>query len=294
MIRTVFSSNGARGLLGSAALGLVACGSGKGELDGAGADGVVITDARMISNVYTWGCQEGDLGRLYQGVYGQTMSLEYAPDSLRSLSLPAPGECAFGLDMFPVDAGPSGEEIPGLSGSPRWITASDDGAFTQTGAGFYFDDVFPNSRTCLEVEGVIGSGAELEAAGPLTGGGSPPASAVPDVDFAGLTLDAVTGAQTLDWGAEIDISWADHEWDNVWVQIRREREGTAWESVTCNATGRSALNIGDQVWSLLNEDVPVEQNNLYVTFENSSVEEMSDGTTLQAVTRSVAVALVND
>jgi hypothetical protein len=48
------------------------------------------------------------------------------------------------------------------------------------------------------------------------------------------------------------------------------------------------------VWSLLNQDVPVEQNNLYVTFENSSVAEMSDGTTLQSVTRSVAVALVND
>ena len=276
------------------ALLTMGCGSGKGELDGAGADEVMITDARMISNVYTWGCQEGDLGRLYQGVFGQTMSLEYAPDSLRSLELPKPGECTFGLDMFPSDAGPAGTAIPGLSGSPRWVTDSDAGSLTETGAGFYFDDVFPNSRTCLEVEGVIGGGAALEAAGPLTGGTSPAASAVPDVDFIGLTLDSATGAQTLDWGAELDIRWDGHEWDQVWVQIRREREGVAWESVTCNATGRSELSIGADVWGLLNEDVPVEQNNLYVAFENSSVSEMADGTSLQSVTRAVAVAVVND
>lgn len=298
MISTVFSHQAPRLLASWAALslglGAIGCGSGKGELDGDGDGGAVITDARMISNVFTWGCQEGDSGPTYQGVYGQTMSLEYAPGSLRSLALPAPGECTFGLDMFPTDAGPAGAALPGVSGGPRWVTDSDEGVMNLTGAGFYFDDVFPNSRTCLQVEGVIGSGAELQDAGPLTGGTSPPASAAPDVEFIGLRIDSDTGAQVLDWGADIDLRWDDHAWDNVWVQIRREREGTAWESVTCNATGRSTFAVGEQVWGLLNQDLPVEQNNLYVTFENSAQSEMDDGTTLQSVTRSVAVALVGD
>lgn len=272
----------------------IACASGKGELEGEGEGGSVVTDARLLADLYTWQCQEGDFGRQYQGVFGQIVSLEYAPDSLRSLDLPGVGDCVAGLDMFPIDAGPNGAEIPGLSGVPRWETPNNDGALELAGLGFYRDDVYPGARTCLDVEELLGSGTTLAEAGPLTGATSPAAVAVPDVDYDGLTVDPVTGVQSLEWGASIDITWGAHEWEEVWVQIRRERGGEAVESVTCNASGRDGFGIDDAVWSQLTEALAVEQNNLYVAFQSSDVEELDDGTSIQSTARAMAVALVND
>jgi hypothetical protein len=294
----MFATSPARGCLAvsmALTLALSGCASGKGELEGEGGEGgSVVTDARLLADLYTWQCQEGDFGRQYQGVFGQVVSLEYAPDSLRSLDLPGVGDCVAGLDMFPIDAGADGIEIPGLTGAPRWQTPSNEGVLDEVGLGFYRDDVYPGARTCLDVEELLGSGTTLADAGPLTGAGSPKAKPVPDIDYSGLTVDEVTGAQTLDWGAAIDIAWDEHEWEQVWVQIRRERNGEAYESVTCNATGRDGFAIGDEVWGLMTEDLAVEQNNLYVAFQSSKVDELDDGTSIQSTARAMAVALVND
>ena len=43
--------------------------------------------------------------------------------------------------------------------------------------------------------------------------------------------------RALRWNWFNPASWEAHDWDQVWIQVRREREGVAWESVTCNATG---------------------------------------------------------
>ena len=64
--------------------------------------------------------------------------------------------------------------------------------------------------------------------------------------------------------------------------------------MTCNATGRDGFSIGDEVWSLMTEDLVVEQNNLYVAFQSSKVDELDDGTSIQSTARAMAVALVND
>jgi hypothetical protein len=52
--------------------------------------------------------------------------------------------------------------------------------------------------------------------------------------------------------------------------------------------------IGDEVWGLMTEDLAVEQNNLYVAFQSSKVDELDDGTSIQSTARAMAVALVND
>jgi len=278
-------------------LALSACASGKGELEGddvGGDGGVVITDARLISDVLTWTCQEGDGGALYQGVFGQVVTLEHAPDSLRSLELPDKGDCTYGLDMFPANAGALATDIADLTGNPTWETDSVSGTLSHQGAGYYRDDVFPSARTCQEVSEVAGGGIRLTNAGGFTGAASPEPEEVPEVAFDGLSEDPTTGAEYLAWGTELVTSWGEHDWEEVWVQIRREREGEAWESVTCNATGMDSLTLDDQVWDLMDESLEVDQNNVYVAFQSSNKKTMDDRSTIQATTRTLAVAVVND
>src|SRR5262245_57327781 len=84
------------------------------------------SDARLISNLYTWPCDadDGSGEMLYAGVYGHTVSLEYAPGALRDLDLPDPGECAYGLDLFPAAAGSGGADIAGVGAvAPSWEMA---------------------------------------------------------------------------------------------------------------------------------------------------------------------------
>jgi len=90
------------------------------------------------------------------------------------------------------------------------------------------------------------------------------------------------------------VSWGDHGWDEVWVQIAREREGVAWESATCNGSGATELSLKDEAWGLLDPELDVEQNSLYVGFQRSDTFIADDGSAVQTVTRAVAVALVQD
>jgi len=89
-------------------------------------------------------------------------------------------------------------------------------------------------------------------------------------------------------------SWEENDWDEVWVQIRREREGEAWESVTCNATGDSSFSLNEEIWGLLDESLNVERNNLYVSFQRSAEQELDSGDVGLGLTRAMAVAVVQD
>jgi hypothetical protein len=272
-------------------LGLcVGCNIGKGGVDGDGSG--PDKDARMISDVFTWDCVDQVTGELYQGAFGQTVTLEYAPDSLQSLTLPGPGGCSAATTMFPVDAGSGGAEIPDLDDEPEWETDADEGTLRYGTPGFWRDDVFPDVRTCQRITDVLGGGTRLINAGDLTGITTPAPATIPVVEFSGMSADPTTGVESIVWGDAVEASWDDHDWDEVWIQIRREREGDVWESVTCNATGQDSFTMDDDIWGLMDENLQVEQNQLYVAFQRGDTQETGDELKVEAFTRALAIAIV--
>ena len=274
-------------------LGLVAgCGSGKGSLGDE--DSENDRDARLITDLYTWECEDSVSGSVYQGVFAETVTLEYAPNALAKLTPPSSGGCSANLDMFPSGAGEGAADIPGLDDQVRWETDLATGELEALGTGFYKDDVFSNVHSCQEVDSLLGSGTTLVEAGDLTGIQTPAPVPVPDVSFDGLTFHEETGGSTIEWGDEITASWEAHEWDSVWVQIRREREGEAWEAITCDASAGNSFTLDSAVWDLLDPELEVERNNLYVAFQRSAAAEGEGGLKATTMIRSVAVAVVQD
>ena len=251
-------------------------------------------DSRFISDVYTWECQGYDTGgttlTTWQGTFGQHMYLQYAPDALGSLSAPSAGSCSKGLDMFPGGSGSGGKDISGLSGNPRWSTDDSSGEMEHKGDGYWVDEVSGNVHSCAEVEDVLGSGASLTDAGDLSGSSTPAPGAVPEVEF-----EHPDGNEaTIEWAEEVEASWGDHGWDQVWVQIRREREGDAWESVTCNVSDADSYTLSADMWALFDESINIETNNLYIAFQNSDEQTTSSGLKVEVVTRAIAVAVVQE
>src|SRR5688572_3554801 len=123
--------------------------------DGRRGDELEAADARLITDIYTWPCDavDGAGERLYAGVYGHLVSLEYAPGALRDLELPAPGECAYGLDLFPVSAGSGGADIGGLGAdTPTWEMAHDSDLLDRLSPGFWYDDILGTTHSCSDVE----------------------------------------------------------------------------------------------------------------------------------------------
>ncbi len=284
---SALSSLPALALLG-AGIALSGCGKDSKGGEGSGPE----RDARFVSDVYTWECSAYDTGGnaddVWQGAFAQAMYLQYAPDALESLAPPAAGSCSYGIDMFPT--GTTGGA--GLSGvtAPRWTTTSDSGEMEEAGEGFWMDDVTGNVHSCSEVEDVLGSGATLSQSGVLDGIVTPQPAEVPNVSF-----DHPDGNDdTIDWGEEVTVSWDEGSWDQTWVQIRREREGEAWETVTCNVTGETSWTMSEDMWSLLDANLNIETNNLYIAFENTSEETTSDGLKVDVMTRSISVAIVQE
>ena len=280
-------------LLCFCASGLVACGSGKSDSDNDDSDGGgPISDARLITDVFTWDCEDRETGEVYQGAFGQAVTLEHAPSSLQTLR-PPPGGCAANTNMFPTNAGDNGVEIP-LVDEPEWETDVDEGVLRYVAPGFYRDEVFPDVRTCKRITEILSGGTRLLEAGTLSGIATPDPASVPLVEFSGLSADAETGAETIGWGDAVTASWDAHDWDQVWVQVRREREGEAWESVTCDASDGDAFTMSEDVWGLMDENLQVEQNQLYVAFQRTDSAATSDGLIVETVTRAMAVAIVQE
>ena len=271
---------------------LGACGGGKGGVGGIGSGPE--KDARLVTDVYSWECNGGADGGTYQGVFQQVNSLEFAPDALRVVPLPSPGGCTAGLNMFPENAGEGGTAVPGVSGDIEWENDADDGYFVEMAAGFYQDDVFPDTRTCTDINDVLLGGTRLVNAGSLEGVSTPSPQDIPAVEFSGLSVDPDTNVELIQFGDEITASWDDHDWDRVWVQVRRELDGTTWESVTCNATGLDSFTLDDAVWTQLDPNIDVDQNQLYVGFEAVGEEETVDGYKVETAIRAMALAVVQD
>jgi|GEM_PF-1201782 len=285
-----FARHASRLFAGISALSLVACASGtvEGDKDATGGGSLTgaIVDARLIADVYTWTCVDPSDGWEYQGAFGQEATLEYAPGGVEALELPAVGDCQAGLDMFPNDAGPAALDIPGMSGDPVWESEVDDGSMQKLNVGFYYDDAYPDVRTCYSTDEIMAGGITLVEAGPLTGAATPAPNAAPTVIFD-------TGGTSIEFGDSVGMEWGTHLWDEVFVQVRREKEGEAWESVTCNVTGLDGFQLDSAVWDLMDERIEVDQNNLYVGFQTHGRDSVT-GNDVQVITRAIAVAVVED
>ncbi|MCB9744244.1 MAG: hypothetical protein H6741_03570 [Alphaproteobacteria bacterium] len=258
----------------------------KGSLDlGGGPD----ADARLTADVFTWECQDPETGSVYQGAFSFDVSLEYAPDGLQDRVLPGEGGCSAELSMFPFDAGEEGDDIPGINGPPRWSTPEDQGAFERMSPGFYFDEVFSNEHTCADSADILAEGLTLEDAGPLDGVTSPEAGGINWVD-----VDDANGDGLIDFGEDLDITWDAEGWDEAFVQIRLERDGEAWDTVTCGAGSADGFTVDSDVWDLLNDQLNVEYINLYVGFRNEELVDTQSGLRARTVARAMHVLVVQD
>jgi hypothetical protein len=244
-------------------------------------------DARLYADVYTWQCEErtDDDTTYYNGVYSYQVALEYAPDDLEGRSVPATG-CTSGLDMFPVDAGSGGVNIPD-AGNPRWTNGDLSGTLTQQSDGFYFENVYGRVQNCTYAEDLIGTGTSLSEAGSFSGARTPEAGTLDDVEIS--NYDETTG---LTFGAEVDVSWTQKGWEDSWVQIRAESGGVLADSVTCNTGGTNNFTVDDGVWSLMNSAIEPDVTNLFVTVQNSDTTTTEDGQRIELVTRVVHAAVV--
>ena len=255
-----------------------------GELDlGKGAE----ADARLTADVFTWPCRSGE-DDVEQGVYGFTIALEYAPDGLSSRELPPAGSCQGDLSMFPLDAGVSGTAIPEAGSEIAWATSTRSGALAEVSPGFYYEDVLGNQFTCISPADMVSSGISIPTAGSLGSIASPSAGELVSVS------SGEDSEEGLVFGEEVTVEWEASDWEESWIQVRMEREGTSWGSVTCNTTGEDEFDIDGRVWNELNADLNVDTINLYVGFQNNTQISNDDELKLQASSRVIHVDVIQD
>ncbi len=271
-------------------LSMAACKDPEGGVTlGSGAE----LDARFVSDVYTWQCEAKGYDN-WEGIYALNVSLEYVPDGLVPRELGAIGGCTSGLTMFGMDEDSTGADIPDIDDEPRWQAGEESGELGWIETGFYYDEAYEDQHRCDEAEQQLISGTELTGAGALTGAITPDPGIMNDVTLTVEGKDAVDSETGFDFGDAIFIEWEAAEWDETWIQIRRERDGVAWETVTCNASGLTEFWMDEEKWDLLDENVPAEVNNVYVAFQNTAEQTMADGQRVIVATRAMHVAVVSD
>ncbi len=250
-------------------------------------------DARLTADIMTWPCtgngEDSNNDGVYEGVYGFTIALEFAPDGLANRDLPAEGTCLDDLSMFAADAGQSGTEIPGTHGADAaWATSTRSGTLAVESPGFYYDDVLGNQHSCATPAEMVTSGIQVQNAGVVNGLATPGAGEVTWVE-----LEEGDGGGLV-FGDDIRVDWESVDWDEIWVQVRQERGGDLWDSVTCNATGDNGFDIDSRVWDKLDSALNVDQINLYVGFQNNERDMTDAGLKLRSSTRVVHVEVLQD
>lgn len=263
-------------------LWLTACDSSKIDLGG-GPE----LDARFVADLATWSCDLN--GTTWEGAFDFNLRLQHAPDALPALELPASG-CNSGVDLFPQDAGASGANIDGAA--PSWESNDDyAGDLTGAGGGYYAAQAFANQRTCGYIEDVISEGVTLSNAGPFSGASTPAVEDFSNISITGAEIDPTTG---IPFGAEATVSWEFGNWDETWVQIRREQGGSLVEAATCNTTGESSLLLDNDVWGLLHDVVAADVTNIYVGAQSTENVQTENGEEIELLTRIMHVAIIND
>lgn len=269
--------------------GLLAAGCNTGKITlGAGPE----PDARLVADVFTWKCADFDdsgvLVSEWLGLLAFEVALQYAPDGLQEDTFPSPGDCAADVILFPRDAGDYGASIPDIDDEPDWTGATRSGELSDEGGGFYIDEVTEDYLGCSLAEEALSEGVTLSDAGSLDGATTPSAGALTSVSF---DPDSSEG---LEFGDEVNVDWEVSGWDTTWVQIRQERDGEAWVSVTCNTTGQSAFTVDDSVWGLLNAEFNSDVINLYVGFENNDEQITDADQRVYTASRAIHVAVVQE
>jgi hypothetical protein len=238
-------------------------------------------DARLISNIHTLGCRDGDYRFL--GVESEEISFEVAPDALEPRGLPEPGTCEAGLDdLFPTDAGPGAGNPEDLSSEVVWTAAQSSGTIKRRSTGFWASFDGGTQLTCIGATDI--GGVELVDASDYSGINTPS----PPSD--GNVTPAADASDGIEFGETIEIPFEAPNWDQVWVQLRRLRNTEVWETVTCNVTGDDSFTLGPEHWAEMNESMSVDENELLVVFETSRDETLDDGQVMETVTRSITSA----
>jgi hypothetical protein len=267
--------------------GLLSAGCNTGKITlGAGPE----PDARLMADVFTWNCETldefGDVEEAWLGVLAFEVALQYAPDGLEENNFPGPGNCAVDVVLFPRDAGDSGAAIPDIDDEPDWTGATRSGELTDQGHGFYIDEVTEDYLGCSLAEEALSEGVELSDAAALDGATTPAAGSLTAVSF------DPESAGGLNYGDEVVVDWDVADWDTSWIQVRQERDGEAWFSVTCNTTGESNFTLDPQVWDLLNPEFTSDVINLYVGFQNSDDQVTDADQRVYTYSRAIQVAVV--
>jgi hypothetical protein len=269
--------------------GLLAAGCNTGKITlGAGPE----ADARLVADVFTWKCADfdssGSVESEWLGVLAFEVALSYAPDGLEEEAFPSPGDCAEGVVLFPGDAGDAGSSIPDIDDEPDWAGATRSGELTDKGHGFYIDEVTEDYLGCTVAEEALSEGVTISDAGALDGATTPAAGELENVEF---DPDPSEG---VEFGDEIDIEWEVSGWDTTWIQVRQERDGEAWVSVTCNTTGEDDFKVDSAVWDLLNPDFNSDVINLYVGFQNEDDQVTEADQKVHTYSRAIHVAVVQE
>ncbi len=258
---------------------LMACNTGKVTLS-------TITegfDARFVSQVYTWECQNeegnGDAINVFPGTYGHEVALYYAPGNLDDLLLNE--GCQYGLDILPQTAGEGASSIEGLVGYPTWMSDGADG-YLEGGFGYWFQDVMTNEHTCLDPSLILSTPIQLQNALGLSGVSVEQYSEVPSVDFE-------EGVSSLAFGQETQIVWNETQWPRTWVHLRSTKDGEAVEMLTCPINDGNSFSVDSSVWAYFTEALEVDNVELFVGFEHRDVQRSDDGSIVEVLNRVIAV-----
>lgn len=270
---------------------LMACNTGKVTLN-------TITegfDARFVSQVYTWECQE-EVGNqtetegdneieinVFPGTYGHEVALYFAPGNLDDLLLNE--GCQYGLDIFPKTGGEGASSIEGLIGYPTWMSDGADGLL-EGGFGYWFHDVMTNEHTCLDPSLIVSNPIQLQNALGLSGVTVEEHFDIPTVEFE-------SGISTLQVGQDTQIEWSEHQWPRTWVHVRSTKDGEAVEVLTCPIVNGNSFSIDADVWAYFTSELEVDNVELYVGFEHRDVQRSNDGSIVEVLNRVVAVPYEN-
>jgi hypothetical protein len=133
-----------------------------------------------------------------------------------------------------------------------------------------------------EVASVSVEGADL-----LEGAITPRPASDGSVEFGPEAADGIG------FGEVVTVEFDASGWDESWVELRREKQGEVWESVTCNTTGLSSFTIDDTHWSRLSTDLTGTFEDVVVAFQLADEIDLDSGQRAEVLTRALSRASSN-
>ena len=227
--------------------------------------------ARLVADAIMQDCRWTEEDWL--GVESLSITLHHRSEGAPDITVPAPGTCVTGVELFAEEVLARGDDIPGLDGRPRYDSPQASGQLTALTPGLWHSDAFVAPERCGTLEESVGEGVVLVDAGVLTDLGSPAAPTFSTAAADGARFADVRGVQR---GQELTLTWEAEGWDGAFVQIRREHEGELREVITCGAAGGS-FTLDDTAWGLANDALLADDNRIYLGLVREELVETVDG-----------------